>query len=252
MKVNLKDQSRAIVALLFVMMIGGIFAGITYMMDSNLDFPDSDYDGLNDYAEFFVYETTVKDRDTDEDGIFDGDEIILEFDPRLSDSNGDGVMDGDEVICQKISEANYEETILNDNIAIPYITVNAKGNVNDRVNVKEFPDYLVGEERVLVGKAIQIEDSRMESGKITFTISEEYIFGSYPLYDIDTTGLLICYYDGKDTTPLETDVDTVNRTVTADISADGYYYIMDVPVFMNLIGVDMSTEDSEYVERKVL
>ncbi|MCB2183102.1 MAG: VCBS repeat-containing protein [Desulfobulbaceae bacterium] len=70
--------------------------------------PDTDNDGLSDYAEVMTINTNPRKDDTDDDGISDFDEInqdgdpssytpAVDFDPNDADSDDDGVNDGDEV-----------------------------------------------------------------------------------------------------------------------------------------------------------
>lgn len=58
---------------------------------------DPDGDGLVNHLEF-KNNTNPMDSDTDEDGLFDGDEVLVYFsDPNNPDTDGDGLSDGDEV-----------------------------------------------------------------------------------------------------------------------------------------------------------
>ncbi len=60
--------------------------------------PDSDGDGLGDFAEVNVYGTDPFDSDTDDDGLGDGDEVLVHLtDPLDPDSDDDGLLDGLEV-----------------------------------------------------------------------------------------------------------------------------------------------------------
>ncbi len=58
---------------------------------------DRDFDGLSNCEERRVTGTSVRDPDTDDDGIADGDEIAEGTDPLDADSDDDGITDGDEV-----------------------------------------------------------------------------------------------------------------------------------------------------------
>lgn len=58
---------------------------------------DSDGDGIADYIEENFYHTNPYDPDSDDDGISDGDEIILGTKPNNPDTDGDGLRDGDEL-----------------------------------------------------------------------------------------------------------------------------------------------------------
>lgn len=68
------------------------------LSDEELQQRDSDGDGVNDYDEIYVYETSPLEPDTDEDGLNDYDEIFeYGTDPLVADSDEDGLSDGDEV-----------------------------------------------------------------------------------------------------------------------------------------------------------
>jgi hypothetical protein len=60
--------------------------------------PDTDHDGLNDYAEIFVYLTNATSTDTDADGLSDWEEIILFLtNPNVNDTDHDGYLDAIEI-----------------------------------------------------------------------------------------------------------------------------------------------------------
>jgi len=82
-----------------------------YMTDS--ENPDTDSDGLSDYVECFYTETdptrysTKKDgicdgeRDSDDDGVSNLEEIVIGTNPGVYDTDGDGLNDGDEYFIHK-------------------------------------------------------------------------------------------------------------------------------------------------------
>ena len=58
-----------------------------------------DSDGLLDGAELFEFRTNPVQRDSDQDGLIDGDEIDLGLEPLSFDTDGDGLGDGFEAWC---------------------------------------------------------------------------------------------------------------------------------------------------------
>ncbi|MCY3413727.1 MAG: PKD domain-containing protein [Candidatus Heimdallarchaeota archaeon] len=58
---------------------------------------DSDADGISDYDEIYVYNSTGSSKDSDQDGLLDADEIALGTDIMRADTDGDGLADGLEV-----------------------------------------------------------------------------------------------------------------------------------------------------------
>lgn len=95
---------------------------------------DTDGDGLSDYEEIFVLRTDPAKKDTDDNGIDDGDEdtdgdgltnleeLALRTNPAKADTDGDGLSDGDEVSLYKTDPlkadtdgdglSDYEEIML--------------------------------------------------------------------------------------------------------------------------------------------
>ena len=65
--------------------------------DFDVDLSDLDKDGLTAYEEITVWSTDPHMADTDEDGVMDGQEVILKLDPVLADTDGDGSNDGAEI-----------------------------------------------------------------------------------------------------------------------------------------------------------
>ena len=65
--------------------------------DFDRDLSDLDKDGLTAYEEITVWSTDPHMADTDEDGVMDGQEVILKLDPVLADTDGDGANDGAEI-----------------------------------------------------------------------------------------------------------------------------------------------------------
>lgn len=215
---------------------------------------DSDKDGLSDYDEINVYGTEPLKTDTDEDNINDGDEIVLSLDPQKQDTDNNGTFDGDEYFEQNVDKSRFDNTLFDNNNAVPSaLTVSAKGNVNSNINISEYTGYLKGEERAYVGKVIEISDSEINSGSLTFTLSQNYNVNSYEFGGELTNGLLIFYNDGENTTPLATIYDEKTKTLKADISSDGIYFVLDVMSWMDSLGLDLSTETEvdSYVESSV-
>ena len=200
---------------------------------------DSDEDGLNDYDEIKICLTVATLEDSDGDGLNDGDEIILGFNPNLPDTDGNGIIDSEEYVEQVVDTKQFDEYLYTDNIAEPTVlSVCAKGNVNRNISVTEYNGYLKGEEREYVGKAVEISDSNMKSGKLEFKLDDLYSVNSYNIGDTTTNGLVICYNDGSNTEPLDTVYNNDSKTLTADISKDGIYFILNVIEWLDSMGIE--------------
>ena len=206
---------------------------------------DTDGDGLKGGEEVNDYHTDPLNPDTDKDGVNDGDEIVLGLDPLKPDTDDNGVLDCDEYFEQTVDQSRFDSDLFEDNLAVPsLLTVSAKGNVNSNIDISEYTGHLKGEERVYVGKVIEITKSEINSGNLSFTLSEDYTVKNYELAGELTNGLLICYNDGENTTPLATTYDEETRTLSADISAEGIYFVLDVISWLESLGLDIPSETS--------
>lgn len=214
---------------------------ISKMNSINSFLPDSDDDGINDYLEM-IYGTDPINSDTDGDGLLDGEEEELGMDPTKYDSNDNGISDGEESIPQIIKEGRYASTLYEDNMAIPSLSeVIAKGNINNSIRISEYNDYLKGDERAYVGKAIEIKKANISSATLSFTISESYEVKDYVIAGTKTNGLLICYNDYENTVPLDTVFDEKLRTVSAEITSDGIYFVVDAIDWIGSLGIDINS-----------
>lgn len=201
---------------------------------------DTDNDGLSDYDEVNTHHTNPLQVDTDNDGLNDGDEVTLGLNPLTADSDNNGVLDKDEYIEQEVSASRYESGLLNNNLAVPSITVSAKGNANSNISVSEYNGHLKSNSRSYVGKLIEISNSDVNSGSISFTLDTDYTLKQYTVGENTTNGLVICYCDGENTIPLDTTYNAEARTLTADIDDIGIYYVLDVISWLDEFGIDPS------------
>lgn len=81
-----------------------------------------------------IYNTDPLNPDTDEDGLNDGDEVILGLNPLKSDTDDNGVLDSDEYIEQDVNRNRFDNSLFSNNVAIPSaLNVSAKGNANNNI-----------------------------------------------------------------------------------------------------------------------
>lgn len=205
---------------------------------------DTDSDGLTDFEEIYVYKTNPLEADTDKDGLIDSDEIALGLNPNKADSDDNGVPDCDEYFEQAVDSNRFKAELFEENNAVPSLTVSAKGNVNNNLIISEYTGHLKGEERSYVGKVIEITGSEIKAGTLTFTLGNQYRVKEYTFGGVTTNGLLICYNDGEDTIPLETVYDEENRTLNAEISSGGIYFVLDVINWLESLGIEPIQEES--------
>lgn len=122
-----------------------------------------------------------------------------------------------------------------------------KNNYYDEVRIYVFGEYnghLKGEERVYVGKVIEISNSEINRGSLSFTLGGDYTVKEYEAGGVTTNGLLICYNDGEDTVPLETDYDTETRTLSAEINSSGIYFVLDVMGWLDSYDIEIDTDET--------
>lgn len=214
---------------------------------------DTDGDGLSDLEETDIHGTDPLKQDTDEDGLADSDEIVLALNPLKQDTDGNGIFDGEEYIEQNVGNDRFQEELFADNEVQPSsLTVSAQGDVNANLDVCEYNGDLIGDERSYVGKPIQIEGSKINAGRLSFRVTDKYTLNSYVVGGKSTNGLIICYNDGEQTIPLETIYDETTKTLSADISAEGIYFVLDVVDWAKSLGVEIPEKNSIYSTRALM
>lgn len=210
--------------------------------------PDTDEDGLSDGEEISIYGTDPLKEDSDRDGLPDGDEITLKLNPLKPDTDEDGILDGEEYIQQSIDRENIDSSLYDDNDAIPTaIKAKARGNINRSIEITEYNGCLAEDDPACIGKPILLEELEMETGTIQFTLTKEYEAPQYQINKTNTSGLLICYHDSKEgnTIPLETEYNPKNRTLTAPISRNGIYFVLDAVAMLSEFGINLEETTGE-------
>ena len=216
--------------------------------EEELELSDSDKEGLPDLYEVRIGTDSNK-IDTDGDGLTDYQEFyITKTDQTIYDSVKKGIADGEEYYIQSVDKGKISSDLFENNDAIPEkIVVEGKGNINKTIEISEYESCLKGDERDYVGKAIVIENADINGGEISFKIDTAYRVETYETVMGKTNGLIICYNNGEETTPLQTEYDSVNRTVNAEIVSAGTYFILNMKEWLSSFGLDLPTKDSPYV-----
>ena len=93
----------------------------------------------------------------------------------------------------------------------------------------------------------EISNSDISDGKLSFVLSTDYSIKEYDLFGEITNGLVICYNNGEETIPLDTTYDADNRSLSANITAQGYYFVLDVVDWIK--GLDEWYEMDELTDR---
>ena len=189
---------------------------------------DTDGDTLSDGDEINTYGTDPLNVDTDSDKLNDNYEFKNSTDPLNPDTDGNGILDGDESYTVSIDKNNIERTLFEDNVAIPSLEITGKGDANAYVKVEEY----TGNEQVdefCVGKTIVISGDDIESGTLSFKVSDDNAFSNYEYAEGYTaSSVVICFNNGSITTPLITSIDKELGTITAAIKEKGTYFIADL------------------------
>ncbi|SHK36494.1 von Willebrand factor type A domain-containing protein [Hathewaya proteolytica DSM 3090] len=186
---------------------------------------DGDYDGLPDYEEVFLYRTNPKDPDTDKDGLNDGAEVKLGFNPLLNDSNNDGILDGQEKTEQNLECAIEEQECAISNVSIQ---INGTGLVSETTEIQNTfgIDMLSTGVVGLVGVPVNIETkSEFDRATITFAYDES------KLGDVNEDDLRIMWYDEENNNYVilnnETVLDKENNTLSYTTTHFSTYLVVD-------------------------
>lgn len=163
--------------------------------------PDTDDDGLFDGDEVKKYKTDPLNPDTDNDGLLDGEEGYdgtiykkygVYFDPLNPDTNGNGILDGDEVFRQ-----SKKQTVETYDKAITEIKVNMSTNGSLERNLKIESMYgidaMSSDVYAMIGEPFNFETStKFNQARITFTIDQS------KLGDAKFDNLIILWYNEQE------------------------------------------------------
>ena len=197
-----------------------------YSLLSNALLSDTDYDGLLDFDEVYVYFTNPCEYDTDFDGVGDWTEVMRGTNPLVTDSDDNGVADGDEIITFPLCDNEYYALNPDEMGYSVQIEITGRGDFNDKINLQQgvqhasFPeiDYLLGEPLYIEHEEIEFEKTTM-----TFTLSDKLI------EQCAVSNIGIASFDEK-TNIIEfcdTEIVSTNqiRCVTTHFS---YYFLVDL------------------------
>jgi len=197
---------------------------------------DTDNDGLSDYKELKETNTNPLVGDTDSDGLSDGDEVTLGLNPLVQKTDGN-TLDSEREFTQTLSENNIDEQLVDENNdAIPSLTLNTTGNINSRVRVEATESNDFSDSRAIVGEPIDIIGENLGQGTINFKLKSDSAT-TYSLQDELNTNLICRYNSDGSTEYLDTTFDTANNTVSAEITSEGTYFVLDVKNLFDELGL---------------
>lgn len=231
---------------------------------------DVDHDGLS-FRQEAQAGTDSYNKDTDADGLLDGEEInTYGTNPLVADVDGDGLVDGDEIALSLdptnpathgVPDSEYTQThsltsdsaVLKDmnTEASPFtlsIDVNAAGNVAKNLTVTQSKYSTVMQNDAILGviPELDYDDSyKTESVTLKFQIKDDYIAnsnGQYAAVNPEYEGIkrynVFRYFEDINMLlPVETHFDLANQTVYAETDAFGTYCIIDMEVWLDSIGI---------------
>lgn len=190
---------------------------------------DTDNDGISDRTEINETATDPSRYDTDGDTLSDHDELLLGLDPLAQYSDGK-TLDAARVFTQELDSKNIEEQLIaSENAAVPSLTLTTTGNINRRVSVTEAAAQLFSDSRAVVGKPVNVTGKKIGQGTITFTLNTAAAA-------VNTK--TVCRYNEDGSTEyLATEYDAESNTLSAWISGEGTYYVVDVKTMLDEMGL---------------
>lgn len=209
---------------------------------------DTDEDHLNDGDEIKKYGTDPTEPDTDHDTLNDDFEIRYELDP-LNDTT-DGIKDAERTIEQTITSEYGQFYRVNsvDNAYSLSLGVVASGDGNKEISVVTDTCNEAYKTDAQVGKMIDITYSDTfipDSVKLKFKIRDGYLESKDDKYSdleefkgIKRLNVFKLYEEIGMMLPIETEYDTKNNMITADIDEAGTYCIMDMEIWFDLFELD--------------
>lgn len=215
---------------------------------------DTDADGLGDYDEIYTYGTNPLIPDSDEDGIDDGSEIKLGLDPNNPTTNG--IPDGECIISQSIEEDNKILFSINTPES-PYelsIDIMTNGDAEEELVVSESDYSAAIENDAMIGTSFDLniaDTCTPEEIVLKYNIKEDYIdnklnkFSSLEEFQ-GIKRLNVFNFDEEQgmLLPIDTEFDVDNNQLYAKVNKTGTYCLMDMEIWLDELGVEMSNENN--------
>lgn len=189
----------------------------SWSLDSNdnIEYIDSDGDGLSDKYEKEVSNTEPSKIDTDEDVVNDGAELVSKLNPIEKESKTDGIQD---------DERKLEYTLSLDNIGIDITlkgTENISGTTVDLYNLKT-----LNEIQAVVSNVYSIKQKgNVDNAKISIKYDKN-IIASKGLSEKDLAIYMLDFENNK-YVKQESTVNAENSTVTTKVMNLGKFFIAD-------------------------
>ena len=206
-------------------------------------YADTDDDGLADGDEVNVYGTSPTNDDTDGDSLTDGYEIELGLNPLEQKTDGE-VLDSERVFTKSLNEDNISDALLSDeNDAVPSLSLTADSLTLANVYIEPTRSNDFGDSRAIVGTPVDVKGDNITEGVISFTLNSDGIFalGVDESGNTYSTGLICKYNEDGTTEYFDTNYDADSNTLSASISSEGTYFVMDVKSLFDELGLSFPT-----------
>ncbi len=209
----------------YITVIGNELSELYKNSDYKILLQDTDGDGLTDLYEGSNSRTSQTEKDTDSDGLYDGDEIIMELDPLKEDSKGDGVKDG---------QRTLEYTFKNNGVTIDMV---GKGNFT-RTSVDKYnTETLQNVTSVLDGLYSIYTEATIDSAKVTIKYDKEMV--NQKKLSEKSLAVYLLDENSNKFNKIKTDVDTSKSTVSFDTETFGKYFIADSSILTSNLSTEL-------------
>jgi len=187
---------------------------------------DSDADGLLDGEEVSIYSTNPALKDTDSDGLYDNDEIVLNLNPLVADTDGDGISDNAEKFEQDMTYTNE-----NADSPINGVSVLFEGTGNILTTTEIHPadtDILTKNVAGLIGEPFSFETtSTFDEATITFALNSDNLNE----LNFDNLGVLWYNEEYQRFELMETSYDTTSGTISTTVPHFSVYCLVNKPAW---------------------
>lgn len=196
-----------------VTVIGNVLS--TTFSDENtvVESNDSDGDGLSDRYEKEVSFTDPNNKDSDSDGVYDGDEIELELDPLKKDSKGDGKEDSKRDLKYKMSQ--------NDVV----VELEGKGNLT-KTTVDQIKNKTLETTNGVIGNLYNIYTaSQIATATISIPFDAQAV--SQKGFSEQNLSLYRLLENKGKIEKLDTKIDLQSKRLTATVTSLGKFFVAD-------------------------
>lgn len=197
----------------YVTVIGNELSALYKNSDYKILVQDTDGDGLPDIYEGSNSRTSQTNIDTDNDGLYDGDEIIMSLDPLKEDSKGDGIKDG---------ERRLEYIFTSDNVTMNMV---GKGNFTQTSSDKYTTETIDNVNSVVDGIYSFYTEVALDSAQITIKYDKNKVAQK----GINESNLAVYELNDDENTfkKIKTIINANEGTATFNVESLGKYFIAD-------------------------